>query len=203
MFMVFKLGILASGNGTDLDAIYKEMDEGKMPGIEVATVVSNVDDAPVLAKARARGLRTVFANPKGKSKEEYDKELVQLMKEANIDLVCLIGYMKVLTSVFVSEFPRHIINVHPALLPKYGGHGWYGMKVHEAVLANHEKETGMTVHYVDYGVDSGAMILQEKVAVASDDTPESLKVKVQELEKKAYPEAIRLICKQRSAKLGE
>ena len=135
-------------------------------------------------------------------RENYDEEFLRLMKGSGADLVCLIGYMKVLTPVFVSEFPRHIINVHPALLPKYGGHGWYGMKVHEAVLANDEKETGMTVHYVDYGVDSGAMILQEKMAVLPEDTPESLKAKVQELEKKAYPEAIRLICKQRTGKLG-
>ena len=113
--MIFKLGILASGNGTDLDAIYKEIDEGKMPGIEVVIVLSNVEGAPVLGKADARGLRAEFVNPKGKSKEDYDLELVSLMKEAEVDLVCLIGYMKVLTPVFVREFPRHIINVHPAL----------------------------------------------------------------------------------------
>lgn len=200
--MSFKLGILASGNGTDLDAIYKEMDEGKMPGIEVAVVVSNKEQAPVLGKARARELKAIFVDPHGKSKEEYDQELVNIMKENKVDLVCLIGYMKILTSTFVKEFPRHIINVHPALLPKYGGHGWFGMKVYEGVLANKEKETGMTVHYVDFGVDSGAMILQEKVAVDPSDTPETLKAKVQALEKKAYPEAIRLIAKDRTGKIG-
>ena len=197
--MTFKLGVLASGNGTDLSAIYKEMDEGKMPGIEVALVISNVETAPVLERARARKIKSVFVDPKGKSKEKYDQELVVLMKEANVDLVCLIGYMKILTPVFVGAFPRHIINVHPALLPKYGGNGWYGMKVHEAVLANGEKESGMTIHYVDIGVDSGAMILQEKVAIEPGETPESLKAKVQELEKKAYPEAVRMIAGQRSA----
>lgn len=196
---MFKLGVLASGNGTDLNAIYKEMDEGKMPGIEVAVVISNKEDAPVLERARARNIKAVFVDPKGKSKEEYDEELVRLMKEAGVDLVCLIGYMKILTPVFVSSFPRHIINVHPALLPKYGGNGWYGMKVHEAVLANGEKESGMTIHYVDIGVDSGAMILQEKVAIEPGETPESLKAKVQELEKKAYPEAVRMIYKDRSS----
>lgn len=197
--MTFKLGILASGNGTDLSAIYQEMDEGKMPGIEVAVVISNRVDAPVLERARTRNIKAVFIDPKGKSKEEYDEELVRLMKEAGVDLVCLIGYMKILTPVFVSAFPRHIINVHPALLPKYGGNGWYGMKVHEAVLANGEKESGMTIHYVDIGVDSGAMVLQEKVAIEPGETPESLKAKVQELEKKAYPEAVRMICKDRSS----
>lgn len=195
---MFKLGVLASGNGTDLSAIYQEMDEGKMPGIEVALVISNKEDAPVLERARARGVKAVFVSPKGKSKEEYDAELVRLMKEAGVDLVCLIGYMKILTPVFVSAFPRQIINVHPALLPKYGGNGWYGMKVHEGVLANNEKESGMTIHYVDIGVDSGAMILQEKVAIESGETPESLKAKIQEVEKKAYPEAVRMIYKDRS-----
>ena len=191
--MTFKLGVLASGNGTDLSAIYQEMDEGKMPGIEVVLVISNVEDAPALERARARGVKAVFISAKGKSKEEYDAELVRLMKEAGVDLVCLIGYMKILTPVFVHAFPRHIINVHPALLPKYGGNGWYGMKVHEGVLANGEKESGMTIHYVDIGVDSGPMILQEKVAVAPGETPESLRAKVLELEKKAYPEAVRMI----------
>jgi len=200
--MTFKLGVLASGNGTDLSAIYKEMDEGKMPGIEVAIVISNIDNAVVLQRAKARGLNAVFVDPKGKSKEDYDKELVDLMKSANVDLVCLIGYMKILTPVFVNVFPRRIINVHPALLPKYGGKGWYGMKLHEEVLANGEKESGMTIHYVDLGVDSGPMILQEKVAIEPGETPESLKAKVQELEKKAYPEAVRLIYRDRTAKVG-
>jgi phosphoribosylglycinamide formyltransferase-1 len=200
--MSFKLGVLASGNGTDLGAIYTEMDEGKMPGIEVVIVISNKEDAPVLEKARVRGLKAIFVDPKGKSKEEYDAELVRLMKEATVDLVCLIGYMKILTPVFVSAFPRHIINVHPALLPKYGGNGWYGMKVHEGVLAAGEKESGMTIHFVDIGVDSGAMILQEKVAIEPGETPESLRTKVLKLEKKAYPEAIRLIYRERKGTLG-
>lgn len=201
--MNFKLGILASGNGTDLDAIYKEMDSGRMPGIEVAIVVSNKELAPVLEKAHARGIKAVFADPKGKSKEEYDGELLALMKEAGVDLVCLIGYMKILTPIFVSAFARHIINVHPALLPKYGGNGWYGMKVHEGVLAAGEKESGMTIHYVDIGVDSGAMILQEKVAIEPGETPETLRAKVMELEKKTYPEAIRMIYKDRRSQTHE
>lgn len=194
---MFKLGVLASGNGTDLSAIYDEMDSGKMPGIEVVLVLSNVEDAPVLEKARARGIRAEFVNPKGKSKEEYDSELATLMKEASVDLICLIGYMKILTQVFVRQFPRQIINVHPALLPMYGGKGWYGMKVHEGVLAAGEKFSGMTIHYVDIGVDSGPMILQEKVAIEPGETPESLRAKVLELEKRAYPEAIRMIVNDR------
>jgi len=203
--MTFKLAVLASGNGTDLDAIYQEMDAGSLPGVEVSVVLSDKEDAPVLAKARARGIRAEFVDPKGKNREEYDAELVKRVGQVGYDpdlLVCLVGYMRILGHAFVSAFPRQIINVHPSLLPKYGGNGWYGMKVHEGVLANHEKETGMTIHYVDLGVDSGATILQWKVAVAPDDTPETLKAKVQELEKKGYPEAIRLIASQRTGRVG-
>ncbi len=194
--MTFKLAILASGNGTDLDAVYAEMDSGQLPGVEIAVVLSDKEQAPVLEKARARGVRAEWVDPAGKTREDYDAELVQGVGQ--VDLVCLMGYMRILSQVFVQAFPRQIINVHPALLPKYGGNGWYGRKVHEAVLAAGEKESGMTIHYVDLGVDSGAMILQEKVPVLEDDTPETLKARVQEIEKKAYPEAIRRILAERS-----
>lgn len=197
--MTFKIAILASGNGTDLDAIYEEMDAGRLPGLEIAVVLSDKVQAPVLEKARGRGLRAEWVDPAGKSREDYDAELVK--RVGKVDLICLVGYMRILSQVFVSAFPRQIINVHPALLPKYGGNGWYGMKVHEAVLANGETESGMTIHYVDLGVDSGATILQEKVPVLPGDTPETLKARVQEVEKKAYPEAIRLIAAARKASL--
>jgi len=198
--MTFRLAILASGNGTDLSAIYEEMDAGKLPGVEISIVLSDREKAPVLEKARARGIRAEWVNPKNadgtvRDREEYDRELID--KIGTADLICLVGYMRILSQGFVRHFARQIINVHPALLPKYGGNGWYGMKVHEAVLANHEKESGMTIHYVDFGVDSGATILQEKVPVLEDDTPETLKARVQELEKKSYPEAIRRIMMER------
>ncbi len=204
--MSFKLGILASGNGTDLDAIYKEMDEGRLNDIEIVAVLSDKQDAPVLEKARARGLKAVWVNPRGedgemKLREEYDQELVNAL--GPVDLVCLVGYMRILSSVFIRAYsPRHIINVHPSLLPKYGGNGWYGMKVHEAVIAAGESESGMTIHFVDFGVDSGPMVLQMKVPVDSEDTPETLRSKVLEVEKQAYPEAIRLIQAERSINLN-
>ncbi len=108
------------------------------------------------------------------------------------------GYMRILTPIFIRVYsPTRILNVHPALLPKYGGNGWFGMKVHEAVVANSEKESGMTIHFVDFGVDSGPMVLQKKVALEHGETPESLRAKVLELEKQAYPEAIRQIARER------
>jgi phosphoribosylglycinamide formyltransferase 1 len=177
-----------------------------MPGVEITVVLSDREDAPVLEKARARGLRAVWVDPRGedgelKLREEYDQELVNQM--GTVDLVCLVGYMRILSSVFIRAYsPRHILNVHPSLLPKYGGNGWYGMKVHEAVIANGDTESGMTIHFVDFGVDSGPMVLQEKVAVTSEDTPETLRDKVQVVEQLAYPEAIRLIQKERTANLS-
>ncbi len=201
--MTFKLGILASGNGTDLDAIYDEMDAGKLPGVEIVAVLSDREDSLVLEKAGARGLRAVWVDPRDeagelKLREEYDQELVNQM--GSVDLVCLVGYMRILSSVFIRAYsPRHILNVHPSLLPKYGGNGWYGMKVHEAVIANGDTESGMTIHFVDFGVDSGPMVLQEKVPVTSEDSPETLRDKVQAVEQKAYPEAIRLIQRERSS----
>ncbi len=196
---MFKVGVLASTNGTDLQAIYDEMDSGKMPGIEVSRVVSNVSDCGAVLRSKTRGVPTIFVDPNGKTRLEYDQELVKVM--GGVDLVCLIGYMRILTPVFIQAYRGRILNVHPALLPQYGGKGFYGMKVHEAVLANREKETGMTVHFVDEEVDSGPILLQKKVPVSADDTPESLKLKVQELEKKAYPEAIRLLAAQKNAKI--
>jgi len=192
----FKIGVLASGNGTDLGAIFEEMDAGKMPKeIEITVVISNNENSKALEKARARNIRAVFVNPEGKSREDYDMELIKEL--GDVDLVCLIGYMRILSQPFVRHFARRIINVHPALLPKYGGEGWFGMKVHEAVLANKEKESGMTIHYVDFGVDSGPTIIQEKVPVYEDDTPDTLRARTLEVEKRCYPEAIRLLFRQR------
>lgn len=197
---MFTIGVLASTNGTDLQAIFEELNAGLMPGIEVKVVVSDKEKAGALEKARKQGVKAVWVNPTGKNQEEFERELIVALGE--VDLVCLIGFMRILGPTFIRHFsPRHILNVHPSLLPKYGGTGWYGMKVHEAVITNGEKESGMTIHFVDLGVDSGPPILQMKTAIAPNETPESLKIKVQELEKKAYPEAIRLIAQERSPKL--
>jgi phosphoribosylglycinamide formyltransferase-1 len=192
----FRIGVLASTKGTDLQAIIDEMKAGKMPGIELAMVVSNKKDAYALERARNQGYQALFVDPKGKSHEEYDRELAKILKEHTVDLVVLIGYMKILGPEFVRQFPRRIINIHPALIPKFSGPGFFGSNVHEKVLEAGEKETGCTIHFVDENVDSGDIILQKKVPVTSDDTPETLKQKVQELEKKWYPEVIRRLAKE-------
>ncbi len=188
---MLKIGVLASTKGTDLQAIIDEMKAGKMPGIELAVVVSNKKNAYALERARTQGYPAVFVDPKGETPEEYDADLAEVLKEYGVDLVVLVGYMRILTPQFVRRFPRRIINVHPALMPKFSGKGFYGANVHEEVLKAGEKETGCTIHFVDEGVDTGEIIVQKTVAVEPEDTPETLKEKVQALEKKWYPEVIR------------
>lgn len=192
---MFKIAVLASTNGTDLQAIIDEMKAGKMPGIELAIVASNKQNCYALERAKEQGFKTAFIDPKGKTREEFDKEMAAIIEKENVDLVVLVGYMRILSTEFVRKFKNKIINIHPSLIPKFCGPSFFGANVHEAVLAAHEKETGMTIHYVDEGVDTGKIILQKACPVTSDDTVDSLKAKVQALEKKWYPEVIRNLAK--------
>lgn len=187
----FKIAVLASTNGTDLQAIIDEMKAGKMPGIELAAVVSDKKACGAIERAREHGFETHFVDPTGKSREEFDREVADIFKEKNVDLIVLVGFMRILSAEFVRQFPKKIINVHPALIPKYSGKSFFGSNVHEAVLAAGEKESGMTIHYVDEGVDTGEIILQKTCPVLPEDTPDTLKARVQELEKKWYPEVIK------------
>lgn len=187
----FKLGVLASTKGTDLQAIIDELQSGKMPGIELAVVLGNKKNAFALQRAEQQGFKTIFVDPKGKSLKEYDQELANILKKYQVNLVVLVGYMRILSADFVRKFPRRIINVHPALMPKFSGPGYFGANVHEEVIKAGERESGCTIHFVDEGVDTGEIILQKKVKINPNETPQSLKEKVQTLEKKWYPEAIR------------
>ncbi len=195
---MFKIVILASTKGTDLQAIIDEMEVGKMPGIELSAVISNKKNCYALERAREQGYKTIFVDPKNKTREEFDEELAKRIEENEADLIVLVGYMRILTPEFARKFKNRIINVHPALLPKFSGKNFFGSNVHEAVLSAEEKETGMTIHYIDEGVDTGEIIIQKKCPVTPEDTPETLKEKVQALEKKWYPEVIRRIAKTRS-----
>lgn len=193
---MYKIGVLASTKGTDLQAIIDEIKAGTMPGIELAVVLSNKKNAYALERARTQGFEAIFVDPKNAegstpNKVAYDLQLAKILKEHQVDLVCLIGYMRILTPEFVRQFPRRVINIHPALMPKFSGPGYFGANVHEAVLKAKETETGCTIHFVDEGVDTGEIIMQKKAEVSPDDTPATLKEKVQRLEKKFYPEVIR------------
>ena len=189
---MFKIAVLASTNGTDLKAIIDEMKAGKMEGIELSAVISNKENCNALKRAKEQGYETHFVDPKGKTREEFDKEMADILKEKDVDLVVLVGYMRILSEDFVDKFEGKIINVHPAIdMQKYGGEGFFGGNVHQAVLDNNETETGCTIHYVTKNVDEGPIIVQEKVKVEDDDTVDTLKEKVQACEKKLYPEVIR------------
>lgn len=186
---MFKIAVLASTRGTDLQAIIDEMKAGNMPNIKLALVAGNKENAYALQRAKEQGCKTLFIDPKNKSREEYDAQLATHLE--NIDLIVLVGYMRILSQSFVKKFHKKIINIHPSLIPKYCGKEFFGSKVFEAAIESGDKETGMTIHYVDEGVDTGEIILQKTCPILPSDTPETLKERVQDLEKKYYPEVIR------------
>ncbi len=191
MKKTFRIAVLASTQGTDLQAIINEIQAGKMPGVELAVVASNKKNCYALQRAKEQGFDTAFVDPKGKTRVEFDQELAAILDEKQVDLIVLVGYMQILGPEFVEHFKWKIINVHPSLLPKYGGAGFFGGTVFAAPLKNNDKKTGMTIHFVTEQCDGGPIIHQEETEIEPDDTPESLKAKIQSLEIKWYPEVIR------------
>lgn len=181
--MAYKIAVLASTNGTDLQAIIDEMKAGLMPGIELTTVMSN-KECYAIERAKEQGYAT-FVYPQ----KNRDELMLAKLQELGVDLVVLIGYMRILSSAFVSAFEGRILNVHPSLLPAFAG----GMdtNVHEEVLAAGVKETGCTIHIVTNELDAGPIVFQEACSVDPGDTADTLKAKVQAIEKRAYPEVIR------------
>lgn len=187
-----RIAVLASTRGTDLQAIIDEIKAGRLKNVEISCVVSNIKNCYAVERAHSHGIKTHFVDPKEKSRIEFDREMALILKNEKVDLIVLVGYMRILTPYFVGEFKGKIINVHPALLPKFGGKNFFGKNVHEAVLAAHETETGMTIHFVEENIDTGKIILQKTCPVLPDDTPETLKDRVQALEKEYYPKVIQM-----------
>jgi len=190
---MFRIAVLASTRGTDLQAIIDELKAKKMPGIELAVVLSDQQNCYALQRAKDQGFDAIFIDPKGKKRETFDQEMIKILDSKCVDLIVLVGFMRFLSPIFVEHYPNRIINVHPSLLPKYGGKGACDKNVHETVLANGDKVTGMTIHFVDNGCDTGPIIQQAECVVDPADTADTLKEKVQTLEKKWYPEVIRWI----------
>ncbi len=188
-----KIGILISGRGSNMVALVDAVASGEIPGSEVAVVISDKADATGLAKARERGIEAVAIERAGRSREEHDAEIVAELERRGVELVCLAGYMRLLSSHFVNAFPHKIINIHPSLLPKYPG-----LNVHERVLAAGEKTSGCTVHYVNEDLDAGPIILQRKVSVLPDDTSDTLSARILEQEHGTYVAAVKMICARRS-----
>src|SRR6266480_1028387 len=182
-----KIGILGSGRGSNCRAILQRIRNGKLNG-RAAVVISDVLDAPILEIAREFGVANAYLPPghfRTRLEPKVEAQLVELLRDAGVELVVLAGFMRVLKEQMLAAFPRRIVNIHPSLLPKFPGlQAWK-----QAVVAN-EKWTGVTVHYVDEKVDHGDIIAQRKVPVMSDDTPESLHARIQEVEHALYPEAL-------------
>lgn len=182
---MLNIGVLISGGGTNLQAIIDETKSGGINGT-VKLVISNKEDAYGLERARLSKIKAVY--------ETDEDKIIEILKENNIDLIVLAGYLKIITPKFVDEFRNKIINIHPSLIPSFCGKGYYGEKVHQGVIDYGAKVTGATVHFVDEGADTGAIIMQEAVNVEQDDDAKSLAKRVLEVEHRILKESIRLFC---------
>jgi phosphoribosylglycinamide formyltransferase-1 len=191
-----KLAVLISGSGSNLQAIIDACATPDFPAI-IEVVISNVPDAYGLERASHAAIpRVVVDHRNFENRTSFEDALQDELGRYEIDLICLAGFMRILTADFVNAWPKKIINTHPSLLPRHGGKGMFGHHVHEAVLAAGEKTSGCSIHYVIPDVDQGPVILQKTVPVEATDTPEILATRVLQEEHKAYPEAIRLLAAQ-------
>jgi phosphoribosylglycinamide formyltransferase-1 len=182
------LGILLSGRGSNFVAIADNIDAGRITGARIALVISNRIDAPGIVTARQRGLTARVIASKGRPREEHDREVVAALKQNNVDLVCLAGYMRLLSPWFVQQFPRRILNIHPSLLPAFPG-----LEAQEQAFAYGVKVSGCTVHFVDEELDHGAIIVQKTVPVLDTDDEHALADRILEQEHLAYTEAINIV----------
>ena len=187
-----KIGILISGRGSNMAALIDAVGRGAIPSAEVAVVISDKADAVGLAGARERGVEAVVVERRGRTREEHDAELIEVLRKRGVEYVCLAGYMRLLSNDFISAFKDRIINIHPSLLPSFPG-----LDAQRQALGHGVKLTGCTVHFVDEDLDAGPIILQRVVEVLDDDTVESLSARILEQEHAAYVEAVRLVASSR------
>jgi phosphoribosylglycinamide formyltransferase-1 len=182
------LGILLSGRGSNFEAIASNVSGGRIPNARIAVVISNKPDAGGLDTARRLGLTTLLIPSKGKEREDHDREVVAALKKHKVDLVCLAGYMRLLSPWFVQQFPHRILNIHPSLLPAFPG-----LEAQEQAYAYGVKVTGCTVHFVDEELDHGAIIVQKAIPVLDSDDEHTLSARILEQEHIAYSEAISIV----------
>ena len=187
---MIRLGVLGSTRGTDLGAILSAINNKKLVA-EVSVVISNRENAYILTRAKNHNVPSFFISHKDKSREEFDRNVTTILKQYNVELVLLIGFMRILSAEFCQAWRDRVLNVHPSLLPKYAG--GMDMNVHEEVLKNGDHETGCTIHFVTETVDGGPVLVQKRCTVETNETVATLKLKVQALEGGAFIEAIQLI----------
>jgi phosphoribosylglycinamide formyltransferase-1 len=186
-----KLGILLSGRGSNFLAIADNIDRGKLPEAEIAIVISNKAHAPGIVAAHERGFPAFVVEANGRSREEHDAEMISLLKQHDVSLVCLAGYMRLLSKEFVRAFSQRILNIHPSLLPAFPG-----LDAQRQAIEYGVKLSGCTVHFVDEELDHGVIILQKSVPVAAEDDEATLSARILDLEHVAYSHAISLVLAQ-------
>ncbi len=188
-----RIGVLVSGSGTNLQAIIDQVASGFI-GAEIGVVVSNKPGVYSLARAQAAGIRTRVIDHRLYARaQDFSQSILTVMKEEQIDLICLAGFLRIIDPLLIEAYPNGILNIHPSLLPAFGGKGMYGHHVHEAVIASGVKYSGATVHLVTPETDVGPIVAQGITAVADTDTPETLAAKVLQIEHQLYPRAIKLL----------
>jgi phosphoribosylglycinamide formyltransferase-1 len=191
------LGILLSGRGSNFVAIADSIDAGRIPDARIAVVISNKEDAGGIATARQRGLMALVIPSKCRPREDHDREVVATLKQNNVDLICLAGYMRLLSPWFVQQFSQRILNIHPSLLPSFPG-----LEAQEQAFAYGVKVSGCTVHFVDEELDHGAIVVQKTVPVLDTDDEHSLALRILEQEHVAYTEAINIVLSGKSRVVG-
>lgn len=197
-----RIGVLASGNGTNLQAIMDACNRGEIPG-RVVVVVSNNPKARALDRARLAGIPAVAMHHRAfPDRDTFDAKLVEILHSYEVDLICLAGFMRVLGPSFIRQFPERIMNIHPALLPAFGGLGMYGDRVHETVLESGVRFSGCTIHFANEAPDGGPIILQAVVPVYETDTAQTLAERVVAEEHRLYPEAVKLFAEGRLQVVG-
>jgi phosphoribosylglycinamide formyltransferase-1 len=189
---MLNIAVLGSGRGSNFQAILTAIQQGRIPGAKICLVISNNSGAGILEIARSNSLPAVHLSQKQfPAEDDFVDALLSLLSVHGVNFIVLAGYMKRIHPRVVEAYRRRITNIHPALLPRYGGPGMYGMHVHEAVIAAGERLSGATVHFVDEEYDRGSIVMQKTVSVAANETPETLAAKVLDIEHEIYPEAIR------------
>ncbi|MDT7807071.1 MAG: phosphoribosylglycinamide formyltransferase 1 [Acidobacteriota bacterium] len=184
-----RIGILISGRGSNMTALADAVGAGRVPGALVAIVLSDKPEAAGLARARGRGIETAFVERRGRTREEHEREVIARLREHGVELVCLAGYMRLLSPCFIEEFRGRVLNIHPSLLPAFPG-----LDAQRQAIAHGVKYSGCTVHFVDETLDGGPIIAQRVVPVLDDDTPDTLAARILVEEHKTYPEALALVC---------
>jgi phosphoribosylglycinamide formyltransferase 1 len=186
--MAKRIGVLLSGRGSNFEALADSVAAGRIPGAEIAVVVSNREGAPGIEKAKERKIATRLIPSKGLEREAYDRQVVAVLNEHKVDLVCLAGYMRLLSPFFVASFPNRILNIHPSLLPSFPG-----LESQRQALEYGVKFAGCTVHFVDENLDAGPIVLQATVPVRDEDTEETLASRILAEEHRIYTEAVRIV----------